>query len=241
MTSRVDKGLVKLVRALYPSTCVLCGASGEKDRDLCADCRAGLPHNPHACRLCAIPLPPAAPLGTVCGDCNRKPPPFDLGFAPFLYRDAMPFLLTGLKFHARMNHARLLGDLLFDALRSSAVELPQALLPVPLHAARMRRRGFNQALEIARRTADGFGLPLELDLSRRIKATSAHSGLDAKARRKDIRGAFELTTEPAYSHLALIDDVVTTGATVTELARLLKRAGVARVDVWAVARTPARM
>ncbi len=240
MRTLVDKckWLRGMIPALYPPTCVLCGAPGEGGLDLCSGCRADLPLNRHACPGCALPLPAAALPGTRCGACQRKAPPFDACIAPYRYEGAMPYLLTGLKFHARMSHARLLGGLLLSALSGVDSGLPEALIPVPLHRRRLGERGFNQALEIARIPARGLGIPLALDLCERWRATAAHSALDASSRKRDIRGAFRLASVPDYRYLVLVDDVITTGSTVAELARVFKRAGVRRVEVWAVARTP---
>ncbi len=239
MRFEVDQWLRNLVPALYPPTCVLCGAPGEAGGlDLCRGCRADLPLNHHACPVCALSLPAATPAGSTCGACQHKKPPYDACIVPYRYEGVMPYLLTGLKFHARMSHARLLGGLLSGFLSVRESTLPQALIPVPLHRKRLSERGFNQALEIARIPAHDLGIPLALDKCERWRATSAHSGLDARARKRDIRGAFRLRCEPEYRHLVLLDDVITTGSTVAELARVFKRAGVARVDVWALARTP---
>jgi ComF family protein len=146
-------------------------------------------------------------------------------------------LVTGLKFHARMNHARLLGELLAQALERIEDPLPELVVPVPLHPARQRQRGFNQALEIARIPARRLGIRLADDRVLRRLPTSPQSGLDATARRRNIRGAFAVRGDIDARHVALLDDVVTTGSTAAELARALTRAGAMHVDVWAVART----
>jgi len=119
--------------------------------------------------------------------------------------------------------------------------LPNAIVPVPLHPTRLRERGYNQALELAKPLAREFGLVLAPGLLRRTRATAAQSDLDAVARRNNLRGAFEVdTNHAAPAHVALLDDVMTTGTTLREAARTLKRAGVARVDVWVLARAPHR-
>jgi len=235
MSAQVYK---RLISTLYPATCILCGAPGAGALDLCLGCRADLPHNRHRCPLCALPLPTAAPAGSLCGACQRKPPVYQRCIAPLQYRGTLPHLVTGLKFQGRMNCARLLGRLLTIGLEQTGGELPELILPVPLHPSRLRERGFNQALEIARIPARRFGLPIDIEHCRRQIATAPHSGLDAKERRSNIRGAFTVSPGLEGRHVALLDDVVTTGSTVTELTRMLKRAGVKRVDVWAVAKTP---
>lgn len=223
---------------LYPSTCLLCGAGGSTGMDLCPGCLADLPRNRHACTACALPLPDSAPDGSLCGACQRKAPVFDRCLAPFRYEGVLPHLVTGLKFHGRMNYARLLGDLLSEILDISPAVFPEVIIPVPLHPSRLRERGFNQALEIARSIERNFGVELDTDSVIRHAATTAQSGLDARQRRRNLRGAFVVNEALPFRHVALFDDVVTTGSTVTELAKVLKRSGVKRVDVWAVARTP---
>ena len=118
---------------LYPPTCVLCGAPGHGGLDLCRGCRADLPHNSPACPRCAIQLPPGQTPGTLCGPCQRRPPPFTASHAAFRYQDPIPALVSGVKFHARFNLARLLGQCLSLALLEQGAERPEIVLPVPLH------------------------------------------------------------------------------------------------------------
>jgi ComF family protein len=147
-------------------------------------------------------------------------------------------LVSGLKFNGRLADGRLLAALLGEHLEAAKVPLPDLLIPVPLHRERLRERGFNQALELARPLGRRFDIPLDLHSIRRQRETAPQSGLERKARRRNLKGAFILTRELEAKHVALVDDVVTTGSTVSELARMLKRGGVQRVDIWALARTP---
>lgn len=229
-------------RILYPPTCLLCGGAGEGDEDLCPGCRQELPYNVHPCPRCAEPLPPAALPDQPCGACLRDPPPFDRCIAPLLYDHyQLQHLTLGLKFGGQLANARLLSRLLADHLMGELDgPLPERILPVPLHPRRLRERGFNQALELARPLAARLGIPLDLTTCVRLKATPPQKSLDRDARRKSLRGAFAVVGTPAFRHVALVDDVVTTGSTAAEIARVLKRAGVARVEVWAVAKTAAR-
>jgi ComF family protein len=238
MTQEVYNWINTFQSRFFSPTCVLCGAAGVNDMDLCPGCLGDLPRNTHACARCALPLPASAPENSMCGACQRHPPLFDRCFAPYRYEGALPHLVTGLKFHARMHSARLLGKLLYDALMDTAQPLPEMVIPVPLHRGRMRERGFNQALEIARVSERLLDVPLDDQSVERHAATSPQSGLDARKRRRNIRGAFIVKSQIRVRHVALLDDVVTTGSTVTELAKTLKRSGVECVDVWAVARTP---
>ena len=134
--------------------------------------------------------------------------------------------------------ARLLGQLMALALLEGGARRPDVILPVPLHPRRLRERGYNQALELARPISAALGVRTDTVTCMRAAYTSAQVGLDDRERRRNVRGAFKVVRSPVASHMAILDDVVTTGSTVTELARVLRRAGVQRVDVWAVARTP---
>ncbi|HXH03808.1 MAG TPA: ComF family protein [Candidatus Competibacteraceae bacterium] len=232
----IDHWLKKLQLALFPSHCLLCGAPGQDTRDLCAGCAAELPRNPIACPRCALPLPHP---GLPCGRCQRRPPPFERTIAPLRYRHPVDALIRDFKFHGRLTLAPLLAELLAEAVTAAAVPRPEALLPVPLHPARLRERGFNQSLELTRHLGRRLALPLLLDGVQRVRPTLAQSsGLGLLARRRNLRGAFVVTKPLAVRHLAIIDDVYTSGSTVSELARTLRRAGVATLQVWVCARTP---
>lgn len=224
-----------LQNRLFPPTCLLCGGAGAGARDLCAGCYADLPHNRQACRRCALPLVAAG--AAECGRCLREPPPFTRMIAPFLYQPPLAELILDLKFRNRLTAARLLSDLLGVAI-AAAVELPDCVIPVPLHPARLRQRSYNQAVELARPLARRFGLPLAFDALYRVRHTPPQVELDYQARVRNVRGAFALRRPLAARHIAILDDVVTTASTVGEIARLLRAEGAARVDVWACARTP---
>lgn len=185
-----------------------------------------------------MPLPPSAPDVILCGQCQQKPPPFERTIAPLIYQHPVADLIAGLKFHAKLQYGRMLATLLLGKILDSArTEMPQLLIPVPLHRKRLRERGYNQAVELARPLGRQLDIPLDLSSCRRVRATSSQSALHIKERRSNVRGAFQLAKEIAADHVALLDDVVTTGSTVAELARVLRRSGVKRVDVWALART----
>ena len=178
------------------------------------------------------------PEGALCGSCQRHRPPYDRCIAALRYQGPVPSLVGAAKFRRRLNAARLLGQLLTDRVRDAAGPLPQVLIPVPLHPRRLAERGYNQALEIARVPARELALPIGSRLCERVAATLPQAGLDERARRINIRGAFAVPGPWTWDHVAIVDDVVTTGSTVAELARVLRGAGVRRVDVWAPARTP---
>lgn len=219
---------------LLPWRCLLCGASGTSGLDLCVDCAAELPRNRSCCARCALPLPLPTAL---CGPCQRHPPAWDAAWAPFRYAWPLDRLESRYKFGRDLAAGRVLCTVWQREPRT--IDLPQLILPVPLHRRRLRQRGYNQALELARPLARILGVPCRHDLLLRQRATEAQTELDALARRRNVRGAFSLqegVTMPA--HVAVLDDVMTTGATLAECARVLKRSGVRRVDVWALARAP---
>ena len=223
-------------RLLWPTRCLVCGEAGGEAWDLCPACADALPWQDRACRRCALPLPGAEP-GAVCGACLSAPPPLQEAHAACLYAAPVDRLLPRFKFHEDLAAGRLLAQLMADAF--AGLPQPDALVPVPLHVARLRRRGYDQALELAKPLARALHIPLRDDLLLRVRATAAQSERDAAARRRNVRGAFAVRPGGGLpAHVALVDDVMTTGATLHAAARALRRAGVARVDAWVCARVP---
>jgi ComF family protein len=221
---------------LWPSTCVLCRQSAQKALDLCLPCAGDLPTNDFACKVCAEPLPaPAAML--VCGACLRRPPPFQRGFAPFMYGYPLDHLIRGLKFRGELACGRVLGELFAQRLlHLRDGTLPELIIPVPLAPRRYRERGYNQAVELALPIAKRSGISLRTDLVVRQRETVEQTALNQKERRKNVRRAFALTAALPAHHIAILDDVVTTGSTVREIAKVLRRAGASRVEIWAIAK-----
>ena len=222
---------------LWPPSCALCGAAG---RDLCDACRDDAVSGcTPGCPRCAIPLTVATHVP--CGRCLARLPAFDATFAAALYEAPFDQLLRGLKYGATLAHAPLLADLLHARI-AGRLEPIDRLLPVPLSRERMATRGFNQSIEIARRLARRLELPVDLHSVLRVHDTAPQAALPFDARRRNIRGAFAVVDARraalAGARIALVDDVMTTGATLDELARTLKRAGVERVVNLVVARTP---
>lgn len=232
---QVDDWLKCIQGWVYPPRCLLCGAPGVEGRDLCAACLLDLPHNPVACLRCGLPL--AGHEDGLCGACLNHPPRIDSSIIPFRYASPLDHLLLGLKFNRQLINARLLGKLMANEIVRRGELQPDAILPVPLHRERLHERGFNQALELARPIAKRLALPLRPELAMRTAATAAQSSLERRARRQNIRGVFS-ASEGLPAHIAIVDDVVTTGSTVNELAKVLRRAGAERVVVWACARVP---
>ncbi len=215
---------------------MLCGAShAGVAHGLCAGCAAGLPANARACPRCALPSP-ASP-DQLCGRCLRRAPPYHRLLAPFLYAPPVDSLIAGLKFRQRLHIARMLGEAFAERVAAGTVgPRPDRLVPVPLHPHRLRERGFNQALELARPLCSRLGIPLALGALSRQRPTAPQSDLPARQRRRNVEGAFATPGRLPWRHVALVDDVVTTGHTVEQASLALQRAGVEIVEVWACAR-----
>lgn len=226
----VDKSAELLAR-LAPPRCLLCGGRTATQL-LCDGCKQDLPWNDSACPGCAIPHPQNA----LCPVCARKPRAFDSAWAAFRMEGPIKPAIHGLKYHARFEQARCLGQLMSERLRQRSAPLPELILPVPLHWRRLMGRGYNQALELGRSVSQDCGIPLDATLLRQTRATPDQIGRRAAERRRNVRGAFECRADLSGRHVALLDDVMTTGATLDELARCLRAAGACRIEAWAVAR-----
>lgn len=223
----------RLSALLFPPRCLVCGEDGLPGRDLCLACSLGMPWQQAACRRCALPLPGADAEG-LCGACQHARSPLQAVRAAFTYNAPLDGLLLRFKFHHDLSAGRLLSALMVDVLGSA--ERPQAIVPVPLHLSRLRQRGYDQAWELARPLARALQLPLCRGLHRQ-RPTPPQSELDASERKRNLRGAFIAVGQPP-AHVVLLDDVMTTGATLQAAALTLRRAGVQRVDAWVCARVP---
>ncbi len=215
---------------LFSGSCFLC--RGQAAGILCAQCDADLPRlNRPLCPRCAL----ASPGGAVCGRCLTQPPHYDATIAVLAYAFPADVLVHSLKFRSELALATLFGKLLAEKV--AATERVHFLLPVPLSGHRLRARGFNQTLEIGRHVARSAGVPLSPELCERTRDTPPQLDLPMKERAKNVRGAFQCQRLLAGASIAVLDDVMTTGATLDEIAATLKRAGAARVVNWVVART----
>lgn len=220
--------------------CPLCDERCEGDHSLCSACEADLPWLGGQCSICALPLPAA---GMTCGQCLKRPPAFDHVATPWRFDFPVDSLITRFKHQSRWPFGRLLAEQLARHLLHAFDEglpRPSALLPVPLARKRLRQRGFNQATMLADWLSPVLEIPVRNDLLQRIHDTPSQQQLDAAARHRNLRRAFALPDPQPLrgQHWAIIDDVLTTGATAEALARLLKRAGATRVDIYCLARTP---
>ncbi|MDT8449854.1 MAG: ComF family protein [Wenzhouxiangellaceae bacterium] len=219
---------------MWPRVCLVCGRASDADEDCCTGCRAALPVLAARCRQCAVALPA---MVDACGLCLARAPAFDAAEAAFHYRPPIAGLIQRFKFNADLAAGRVLARLTAERLADCGAIRPQAMVPVPLNRRRRLRRGFNQAELLCRDLSRHFGGLPWVDAIRRDRATATQSELPAGKRGGNVRGAFSvLRLPPGLGHVAIVDDVMTTGATLGECARVLKRAGVGRVDVWVVAR-----
>ncbi len=228
LNAKVDEWL----RRALPGRCAFCLAPCEEGRAWCTACHAALPWNRSACPVCAEPLP-ATVAPRPCGHCLRRSPCFQCARVPLRYEGEVAELMQRFKFHASPRAGTLLLALLEEGLAGS--EPPQALIAVPLHPHRARERGFDQGYWLAERLAARLHVPLVG--ARRLADTRSQRGLDRGKRRGNLRGAFRLEAR-LPPRVALLDDVMTTGATLDALARACRQAGATEIEAWAIARTP---
>ena len=213
--------------------CLLCDAPGGTIANLCDACARELPILPDPCVVCGAS---AIPRTELCPACATRRPPVDRTVCALAYAPPVDYLVGRLKFQQDLRVVPALAGLLLRAVASG--NGADWIAPVPITARRLRRRGFNQALEIARVVSRGTGVRITPVVHRRRGADTPQSSLlDTAARRANVAGVFRARA-PVSGSVAIVDDVVTTGATVNALARCLKAAGASRVEVWAVARTP---
>lgn len=224
----------------YEHPCQLCDERCEASQSLCGPCKAELPWLEGQCSICALPL---ETNGLICGQCLKRPPTFDHVAVPWRFAFPVDSLITRFKHQSRWPLGRLLAEHLARYLQhrfDEGLPRPDILLPVPLARKRLRQRGFNQAQMLANWLSPVLNVPVRNELLQRIQDTQSQQELDAASRRRNLRQAFALSDERQVvgRHVAVIDDVLTTGATAEALARLLKRAGAVRVDIYCLARTP---
>jgi ComF family protein len=221
--------LARLRDALLANDCVLCGAASDAGL-VCAECATELPRLGVACPQCAGPSPAAE----VCGTCLTNPPPFDATLAAWRYEFPIDRMVRALKYGGRLALAETFGEELAGRAFGARID---AIVPMPLFPSRLRERGFNQSVEISRHVARRIGVPVAAQLVERVRDTVPQTDLPHAARAGNMRGAFACAGVVAGMRLAVLDDVMTSGASLTEMARTLKLAGAVRVENWIVART----
>jgi len=235
----------RILDILYPRRCILClsadPALSRTDIDLCPDCRNELQFVEHSCYQCGIPLQSTL-VGQLCGQCLQKSPAYDQVISIYHYRQPLVWLIAQMKFNKKRLIARLLSQLMTEYLltikKTRQLALPDAIIPVPLHHKRQYQRQFNQSEELAITLSDALNIPLDTQYLQRHINSAQQSGLDAKQRKKNVKGIFKIHNkrQQHYRHVAIVDDVMSTGSTVNEIARVLKRSGIKQIDVWVLAR-----
>ncbi len=228
-----NKWLQYIQNILLPGSCLLCGSSTGTTRDLCAGCEQDLPRAEVTCQRCGVPL---AGQGGICGVCQKSPPNYDRVVSPLLYGPPVDQMVQRFKYHNGLHYGRVLAEILYHAIATERRPLPDCILPVPLHDSRLRERGYNQALELARPLARRLSVKLDGHSLRRTRKTEPQQSLNAQQRQTNLRGAFTLDEAFKARHVAVVDDVMTTGQTANILAKLLKARGTQTVEVWVVAR-----
>jgi ComF family protein len=234
---RICNGLIvalgRTFDSLIPPRCLLCQEVVPRGQAFCCGCEAELPFNDACCARCAA----AIHAGELCGDCLRSPPPFDTAFSPLRYHHPVDHLVHLLKYAENPAMGRMMGRYLGgELLAIRSTPWPDAIIPVALHRDRLRERGYNQALEICRTVSRVIGVPLDRDLVLRRKPTPPQVGRAKKDRQQNMRNAFILRRSPRFDNYAIIDDVITSGATVSAIAGVLRASGVKKIEVWSFAR-----
>ncbi len=201
---------------------------------------AKLAKNSCCCSVCATPLSSSSDsLLLICGKCQKHKPYFDKAYSPFLYKQEMVKLVHQFKYQGKLYIGKTLAKLFLQkyllAYKNSS--RPGLIIPVPLHIKRLKHRGFNQSKELALYLSKKLEIPVNTHLVKRIKLTHTQRGLTLDQRKANLKNAFSKTSVSVQQkHIVLVDDVMTTGNTVNEVAKVLKRSGIERVDVWTIAR-----
>ena len=218
-----------LWQALPAQPCLLCGNFCHNG-SWCKACNNTLPYlTAMRCPICALPTH----NGDICGRCLKRLPQFDRTLAVFAYAFPLDKLVQALKFSERL----MLVDDLADSLSQRVETRPDFIIAMPLHPSRLRERGFNQSMELARRVANNLDIPLLPHACQRVRDTPPQSALAWKERGKNMRKAFTCTQDLTGKHVAVVDDVMTSGASLNEVAVALRSAGASEVSAWVIART----
>lgn len=226
----------QLINWLIPITCVVCNL--QSDENVCMDCKKELPWIINGCRYCANEI--TLTSHNLCGECLTSPPPINRNITLFHYKPPIISLITKLKFQGQLRYAQSLGTLLAQKVQqiyeNGQLDFPDYIIPVPLHKKRLQTRGFNQALEIAKSVKKKCAIPIDCRSVKRIKFTQPQTLIKKDERQKNLRNAFTMTTNIKAQHIAIVDDVITTFSTISELTNTLRRAGVQKIDIWCIAK-----
>ena len=231
-----------LLNFFFPPRCLLCGESQGLlvDCHLCAPCSHDFSLNLSPCGRCGVPMPLDTQIANrgLCGQCLVSAPAFDYCWSPFIYAQPLEWMIHQFKFNAKLIYSPVLSSLMIQQLPMALRESSRAdaIIPMPLHSKRLKQRGFNQSLLLARPLARALNIKIDCESGQRVRNTEHQTGKSAKVRRQNIKGAFHFDNKQGYEHLIIFDDVVTTGSSVSEFSKVLKQSGVKRVDVYSLAR-----
>lgn len=221
----------KIKQLLPAQPCMLCGGMSRNGL-CCKACEASLPYLDAAhCPICARP----SSLGEVCGHCLKQPPVFTHTVAAFSYQFPLDKLIQALKYRQQLALADFFACKLLQKIDHN--NLPDYLIAMPLHPAKLRRRGFNQAQLIAAKLANKLHLPLLPHVCIRLRDTPSQTTLPWLERSKNMQGAFHCEMDLSGMRVALIDDVLTTGASLNALATAVQKCGASEISAWVAART----
>lgn len=220
----------QLYSKLMPIPCRLC-CSMNQYHAICESCLQNLPSLGGTCPRCALPVKNSF----LCGRCLHQPPEQDLSFSLFPYLDPIDRLIADFKYHDQLFLSQFFAKLMSDQLRIRP--LPSLLIPIPLHANRLRQRGYNQSFELAKALSLQLGIPTSNRYLIKTLDTKSQASVPFKARKQNIQHAFKFIQTIIPAHIAIIDDVLTTGHTANAAAKQLRKAGATTIEVWTIART----
>lgn len=228
--------LKRFIDWLVPPQCAQCESELDLDSHniYCANCEQGLPYSKSSCQRCGQPF---SGFNDHCGSCLHKPPIFDACFCAFEYRAPISDDICRLKYGDQPQLAKRLAQLFIQELNQYDIELPDALISVPMHKSKLRKRGFNQSHELAKCISKQLDLPLTTGALKKAKPTPRQATQTLIQRKTNLKGSFEVQEKLPFKHIAIVDDVVTTGSTAEEIAKILKKNGVDYIQVWGIART----
>ncbi len=220
---------------LFPPQCTHCQQhTGGAKLGYCSQCYADLPFIEHSCQQCGQPF---SGLSDHCGKCLSSPPTFDQCFCPFEYASPISDDICRLKYGDQPQISRQLASLFLNELQQYGLVRPQALVAVPMHPAKLRERGFNQSIQLAKQLGKALDIPVLQGILAKTTITPRQATQTLTQRKTNVAGSFSIQESVPYQHVAIVDDVVTTGATVEEISKILKKNGVDYIQVWGIART----
>ena len=228
----------KIEQWFFPYICCLCEQYSKNYQDLCQACKDLLPWVSDRCYRCGSRLREDSITSYVCRWCEDRTFYYDRLMCAFDYLPPIIQLISGFKYGNNLVYGRILGKLLAEACKNGYqnTSLPQAIIPVPLHIKRLRKRGFNQSFELAKPVSECLNLPIRYKACQRHKNTLPQAGLNAYQRQQNLKQAFLMLENVSYEHIAIVDDIVTTGSTVNALSKCLKEAGIEKIDIWCISR-----